>query len=61
MGIYRTCAIISRGLYNFYPFFPAVEWVSLQTIYVLIKEILQFSGLKSSAYNQEQFQIKGGL
>ena len=41
----------------FTPFFTAfyiVEWLVLQTIYVLNKEILQFLGLKSYVYNQER-------
>ena len=40
---YRTRAMITRGLYIFYPIFTAVyneEWLILQTIYVLNKEIL---------------------
>ena len=39
---YRTHAIISRGLYIFYPFFSAVynqEQLILQTIYVVNKEM----------------------
>jgi hypothetical protein len=43
MGNYRARAIISRGLYIFIPFFTAVlnqDWLILQTIYVLNKEIL---------------------
>ena len=58
------CAIITRALYIFNPFFTAiyiVEWSVLQTIYVLNKEILQFQGLKSMVYNQEWFQIKSRL
>ena len=38
----------------FYLIFTAVyivEWLVLQTIYVLNKEILQFLGLKSAVYN----------
>ena len=61
---YHMCAIITRALYIFNPFFTAiyiVEWSVLQTIYVLNKEILQFQGLKSMVYNQEWFQIKRGL
>ena len=41
--IYRTRAIITRGLYIFTPFFSAVynrDRLILQTIYVLNKEIL---------------------
>ena len=40
-SIYRTRAIISRGLYNFYPIFSAIynqERLILQTICVLNKE-----------------------
>ena len=46
-----------RFVYFLHPFFTAVyivERLVLQTIYVLNKEILQFLGLKSSVYNQEQ-------
>ena len=42
----------------FNPFFTGVymvEWLLLQTIYVLNKEILQFLDLKSTVYNQERF------
>ena len=45
--LYRTRAIISRGLYIFYPIFHCifiVERLILQKIYVLNKEILQFFG-----------------
>ena len=45
----------------FIPFFTAVyilEWLVLQTMYVLKEEILLFLGLKSAVYNQERFQIK---
>ena len=49
---YCTRAIISRGLYIFYPIFTAVYIVERlvlpETIYVLNKEILQFLGLKSA-------------
>ena len=51
---YCTLAIISRGLYIFYPIF---HWnlycraLVLQTTYVLNKEILQFLRLKSPVYN----------
>ena len=41
----------------FTPFFTVVyivEQLVLQTIYVLNKEILQFLGLKSAVYDQEQ-------
>ena len=33
------------------------EWLVLQTIYVVNKEILQFLGLKSSVYNQKRVVI----
>ena len=42
------------------PFFTAVyivEWLVLQTIYVLNKEILQFLALKSAVWNQERVII----
>ena len=61
---YHTRAIFHCGLYAFTPFFTAVyivERLVFQTIYVLNKEILQFLGLKSAVYNQEQFQIKSEL
>ena len=35
-----------------------VEWLVLQTIYVLNKEILQFLDIKSAVDNQQGFQIK---
>ena len=56
-NIYCTRAIVTRGLYILTPFFTAVyivERLVLQTIYVLNKEILQFLGLKSAVYDQEQ-------
>ena len=43
----------------FFQFFTAVyivEWLTLRTICVVNKEILQFFGLISVVYNQEQFQ-----
>ena len=61
---YRTHAIITRCLYVFTPFFTVVyivEWLVLQTIYVLNDAILQCLGLKSVVYNREGFQIKSGL
>ena len=42
LPVYRTRGIISRGLYIFTPFFTAVynyEWLILETIYVVNKEI----------------------
>ena len=61
---YCTSAIISRGLYIFYPtfhcsfYYRAVNITdNLRTIH---KEILQFLALKSVVYNQEWFQIKRG-
>ena len=51
---YCTRAIISRGLYNFYPIFTAVyvqKLLILQTIWLLSKEILQ---KKSEVTNQER-------
>ena len=63
--MYRTCAIISRGLAIFFTrFFTAVyisERLVLQTIYVINKEILQILGQKSAVYNGERIQIKSGL
>ena len=54
---YRTRAIITRGLYIFYPIFHCGLYcraVSVTEIYALNKEILQFLGLKSVVYNQER-------
>ena len=58
---YRTRAIISRGLYIFYPIFSAVyiqKRLILQTVYVLKSGN---SSKISAVYNQERFQIKSGL
>ena len=63
-NMYRTSAIISRGLYIFTPFFTVVYIVErfvFQTIFVLNKEILQFLGQKSAVYNCERFKIKSEL
>ena len=61
---YRTRAIINRG-FLFLPHFSLqfyiVEWLVLQTIYVLNKKILQFLGLKSKVNHCQRFQIKNGL
>ena len=57
---YRTRAIISRGLYIFYPIFHC----GLYCRAVSVTDNLcskQFLGLKSAVYNQEHFQIKIGL
>ena len=62
--MYRTRAIITRGLYIFYPIFTAVyieERFILQTIFVLKTEILHFLSLKSAVYTQERLLIKSGL
>ena len=48
---YSLRAIIGHGLYIFNPFFTAIynqEWLLLQTIYVLNKEILQRFIIKSA-------------
>ena len=58
-GKYRTCAIITRGLYIFYPIFHCGLYC--RAVSVLNKAILQFLGLKSAVYNWERFQIKSGL
>ena len=53
-------AIITRGLYIFYPIFTVAyiaKRLVLQTIYVVNKEILQFLGLKSTVYNQKRVVI----
>ena len=62
--MYCTRAIITRGLYIFYPIFTVVyieERFILQTIYVLKKGILHFLSLKSAVYTQERLLIKSGL
>ena len=59
--IYRTRAIISRGLYFFFTQFSLWLRLMLQTSYVLKTEILQFLSLKSAAYKQERLQIESGL
>ena len=54
-------AIISAACIFFTQFFTAVyivEWLVLQTIYVINKEILQFLGLESMDYNRDRIQIK---
>ena len=59
-NIYRTHAIISRGLYIFTLFFTAVyiqKRLILQTVYALK---CGNSSKISAVYNQEQFQIKSG-
>ena len=35
-----------------------IEWLVLQAMYVLNKELLQFLSLKSKVYKKERFQIK---
>ena len=57
---YRTCAIISRGLYFFTQFSLWLR-LSLQTIYVLKMDILHFLSSKSAAYKREWLQIESGL
>ena len=54
------CAIISRGLYFFYPIFILAA-AKLQTTYVLKMEILHFLSSKSAAYERERLQIESGL
>ena len=60
--IYRTRAIISRGLYIFYPIFHYGLHcrVLLQTIDILKKEIFQFLDLKSAIYDWKWLIIKSG-
>ena len=58
---YRTRAIITRGLYYFYPIFSFSLRFVLQTIYVLKTKILHFLSLKSGVYIRERFLIKSGL
>ena len=63
---YRSCAIISRGLYDyFYPLFHCGLYCRAvritDNLCVIKKEILQFVWLKSAVYNRERFQIKSGL
>ena len=63
--VYRTGAIITRGLYIFYPVFHLGLYcraVSItDNLCSIKKEILRFLGIKSTVYNQEWFQIKSGL
>ena len=47
-------AIISHGLYSFYPAVYIVEQLVLQTICVINKKILQFLGITSVVYNQQR-------
>ena len=51
--VYRTRAIISRGLYFFIEFSLWLRLI-LQTIYVLKMEILHFLSSKSAAYKRER-------
>ena len=54
MNIKKSHLPYARLVYFLPHFFAAVyivEWLLLQTIYVLKKEILQFLGLKSAVYN----------
>ena len=58
--MYLTRVIMKRGLYNFYRIFHCGLYcraVSITVIYVLKKEILQFLGLKSAVFNQEQVMM----
>ena len=64
LQMYCTCAIITCDWYIFYPIFHCGLYcraVSVQTIYVLNKEIFQILVLKSTVCNRERFQIKSGL
>ena len=54
--VYRTRAIISRGLYFFIEFSLWLRLI-LQTIYVLKMEILHFLSSKSAAYKQERLMM----
>ena len=54
---YRTRAIISRGLYFFYPFFTTAAAYTADNLCTKQGNV----GLKSAAYKQERLQIKSGL
>ena len=55
--IYRTRAIISRGLYFFYSFFTKAAAYTADNLCTKQGNV----GLKSAAYKWEQLQIKSGL
>ena len=54
---YRTRAIISSGLYFFYPFFTTAAAYTADNLCTKQGNV----GLKSAAYKQERLQIKSGL
>ena len=57
---YRTRAIISRGLYNFYPIFQCGLYcraVNITDSLCTRKEKSSIFGLKSEVYNQEQVMM----
>ena len=55
--VYRTRAIISRGLYFFYPTFTAAAAYTADNLCTKQGNV----GLKSAAYKREWLQIKSGL
>ena len=60
--IYRTRAIITRRLYNFYPIFLFHCGLYYRPfMYVLKMEIPHFLSLKSAVYTRERLLIKRGL
>ena len=58
---YRTRAIITRGLYIFYPTFILKCGLYYRPLYGLKTEILHFLSLKSAVSIWERFLIKSGL
>ena len=54
---YRTLAIISRGLYFFYPFFTKAVAYTADNLCTKQGNV----GPKSAAFKQERLQIKSGL
>ena len=61
VGKYRTSAIISRGLYNFYPIFHCGLYSKAANITDNLCTKQGNSSKKSTVYNKERFQIKSGL
>ena len=56
-SIYRTRAIISRGLYFFYPFFTIAAAYTADNLCTKQGNV----GLKSATYKRERLQIKSVL
>ena len=59
--MYRTHAIITRGLYLFNPIFHCGLYSKAANITDNLCTKQGNSSKKSAVYNQEQFQIKSGL